>query len=69
LTALVRRDGRSAGAIGASVAIIPSNVAIFGWTIPAPLVIPAIRYSTEGEDGKEKVREISLGNVSVVHIA
>jgi len=37
--------------------------------MPAPLVIPAILYSTEGDEGSEKVLEISLGKVSVVHIA
>jgi hypothetical protein len=26
-------------------------------------------YSIDGEDGREKVREMSFGNVSVVHIA
>jgi hypothetical protein len=41
-TALVRRLGSSAGAIGASVAIIPRRVAKFGKIIPAPLVMPAI---------------------------
>ena len=37
--------------------------------MPAPLVMPAIRYSTEGEEGSLKVLEINLGKVSVVQIA
>jgi hypothetical protein len=37
--------------------------------MPAPLVIPATRYSTDGEEGSVKVRDISFGKVSVVQIA
>jgi hypothetical protein len=69
LTAFVKSVGRSAGVIAASVAIIPNSVAILGWIIPAPLVIPAILYSMDGEEGRENVREISFGKVSVVQIA
>ena len=31
--------------------------------------MPAMLYSIDGEDGSEKVREMSFGKVSVVHIA
>lgn len=31
--------------------------------------MPAMRYSMHGEDGRENVRDKSLGKVSVVHIA
>jgi hypothetical protein len=37
--------------------------------MPAPLAKPAILYVTPGADGSVKVRESSLGNVSVVQIA
>ena len=30
--------------------------------------MPAMRYSIDGEDGSENVRETSFGKVSVVHI-
>jgi hypothetical protein len=68
-TAEVRRVGRRAGEIGASVAIMPRRVAMLGWIMPAPFVIPEMRYSVAGEDDREKVRDISLGKVSVVQIA
>lgn len=41
LIAAIRRDYRGVGAMGALVQIIPRRVAIFGWIILAPLVIPA----------------------------
>jgi hypothetical protein len=69
LTAFVRSLGSKDGAIGASVAIMPSSVAMFGWIIPAPFVIPAMLYLTDGEDGSENVRDINFGKVSVVQIA
>ncbi|KAI6751697.1 hypothetical protein HG531_006393 [Fusarium graminearum] len=37
--------------------------------MPAPLVIPAMRYSTPGEEGSSKLRDMSLGKVSVVQMA
>lgn len=37
--------------------------------MPAPFVMPTREYVTEGQEGRVKVRESSLGNVSVVHIA
>ena len=52
--------------MGASVQMMPRVVAMFGWTIPAPFVIPAIEKVMLGEEGSVKVREASLGNVSVV---
>ena len=58
-----------AGAMAASVAMKPRRVAMFGWIMPAPLVMPAMRYSVLGEDGRVKVRERSLGKVSVVQMA
>ncbi len=54
--------------IGASVQIIPRVVAIFGWIMPAPFVMPAMEKVVLGEDGRVKVREASLGKVSVVQI-
>jgi hypothetical protein len=56
------------GVTGASVQIIPSVVAMFGWIMPAPLVMPAIEKVFFGEDGRVKVRDASLGNVSVVQM-
>jgi hypothetical protein len=50
------------------VQIIPSVVAMFGWIMPAPLVMPAIEKVFFGEDGRVKVRDASLGNVSVVQM-
>lgn len=50
----------------ASVQMIPSVVAMFGWIIPEPLVRPAREYIVFGEEGRVKVREWSFGNVSVV---
>lgn len=55
--------------MGQSVAIIPRRVAMLGWIMPAPLVIPAILYSTFGAEGSVNVRDISFGKVSVVQIA
>ena len=40
-TAWVRRGDRRAGGIGASVQRRPRRVAMFGWIMPAPLVMPA----------------------------
>lgn len=68
-TAGTRRLDRADGAIGASVHTMASRVAMFGWIMPAPLVMPTIEYVTSGAEGNVKVRERSLGNVSVVHIA
>lgn len=42
---------------------------MLGWIMPAPLVMPAIVYVIDGEDGSVNVREMSLGKVSVVQIA
>ena len=67
--ALLSRLDSGLGAMGASVHITPSNVAMLGWIIPAPLVMPAMLYVVLGDDGSVKVRESSLGNVSVVQIA
>lgn len=64
----VRRDWRDEGAMGASVHIIPNRVAMLGWIMPAPLVMPTRWYSSL-EDGREKLRDRSLGKVSVVQIA
>jgi hypothetical protein len=55
--------------MGASVARTVRRVAMLGAIMPAPLVRPAMRYSTPGEDGSSKVRDMSLGKVSVVQIA
>lgn len=52
--------------MGASVQIIPSVVAMLGWTIPEPLVRPAMENSVSGKEGRVNVREVSLGKVSVV---
>ena len=41
-TAWVRRDWRVGAGMGASVQRMPRSVAMFGWIMPAPLVIPAI---------------------------
>lgn len=68
-TALDKRLGRIFDAMGASVAIMPRRVAMFGWIMPAPFVMPAILYVVEADDGSLNVREMSLGNVSVVQIA
>lgn len=54
--------------MGASVQIIPSVVAMFGWIIPAPLVMPARENLVFGKDGRVKVRDESLGKVSVVQM-
>jgi hypothetical protein len=40
-TACVRRDCRAEGSMGASVQRTPRRVAMFGWIMPAPLVMPA----------------------------
>ncbi|KAH3669484.1 hypothetical protein OGAPHI_001605 [Ogataea philodendri] len=53
------------GVIGASVTKKPSNVAILGQIIPAPLDRPAIEYLTPSNS---KLFDTSLGNVSVVMI-
>ena len=41
---------------------------MFGWIMPAPFVMPAIEKVVLGEEGRVKVWEASLRNVSVVHI-
>jgi hypothetical protein len=41
-TATERSVERLEGGMGASVQIIPRRVAILGWIIPAPFVMPAI---------------------------
>lgn len=56
-------------AMGASVARIPSRVAMLGWIMPAPLVIPAREKVVLPWEGSVKVVEASLGKVSVVIIA
>ena len=40
-TACVRSGERTLAEIGASVASMPSRVAMLGWIMPAPLVMPA----------------------------
>ena len=66
--ACLRRGFNADGVIGASVHKTPRRVAILGWIIPAPLVIPASRYCRFGEEGSVNVLERSFGNVSVVQI-
>ncbi len=41
LTAVVRSGRRAEGAMGASVQRMPRRVAMVGWIMPAPLVMPA----------------------------
>ena len=41
-TAWVRRGRRVEGGMGASVQRMPRRVAMFGWIMPAPLVMPAM---------------------------
>lgn len=41
-TAWVRRGRRVEGGMGASVQRMPRRVAMLGWIMPAPLVIPAM---------------------------
>lgn len=43
-------------------------VAMFGWIIPAPLVMLEMEKVVFGEDGRMEVRDASLGRVSVVHM-
>lgn len=40
-TAWVRRGFRTEGLMGTSVQRMPRRVAMFGWIMPAPLVMPA----------------------------
>lgn len=68
-TAWVRRAFRAEGLMGTSVQRMPRRVAMFGWIMPAPLVMPAKQYWRFGEEGRVKVRDRSLGKVSVVQIA
>jgi len=68
-TARFRMEGMTAGEMGASVAMTPRSVAMLGWIMPAPFVMPAILYSTDGDEGRVKDLEMSFGNVSVVQIA
>lgn len=68
-TAWVSKGCRMEGAIGASVQRTPSRVAMLGWIMPAPLVIPARLYCRSGDEGRVNVVERSLGKVSVVQIA
>lgn len=68
-TACLRSGWRAEGAMGASVQRTPRRVAMFGWIMPAPLVIPARRYVRSGDEGRVKVWERSLGKVSVVQMA
>lgn len=55
--------------MGASVKSMPRRVAMLGWIMPAPFVMPARLYVMPGEEGRVKVRDSSLGKVSVVHMA
>lgn len=57
--------------MGASVQRIPRRVAMFGWIMPAPLVMPARLYWVPEwwEEGRVKVVDNSLGKVSVVMMA
>jgi hypothetical protein len=55
--------------MGASVQIMPRRVAMFGWIIPAPLLMPARQYTRSGDDGRVNCWEMSFGKVSVVQIA
>ena len=41
---------------------------MLGWIMPAPLVMPAREYVVLGDDGRVKVVDMSLGNVSVVQM-
>lgn len=54
-TAWVRRADRVSAEIGASVARIPRRVAIFGWIMPAPLVMPTMEYVICGLEGRVNV--------------
>ena len=67
----LRRDWRGKGAMGASVHRMPRRVAMLGWIMPAPFVIPAREYVVPEwwEEGRVNVVERSLGKVSVVIIA
>lgn len=71
LAADLRRGCRAAGAIGASVQRMPSSVAMLGWIMPAPLVMPAREYVVPRwwEEGRVKVVDSNLGKVSVVMMA
>lgn len=68
-TAWVRSSESVVAEMEASVARIPRRVAMFGWIMPAPFVMPAREYVIWGDEGSLKVRERSLGNVSVVQMA
>ena len=68
-TAWVRRGDKVPAGIGASVARIPRRVAMFGWIMPAPLVMPTREYVICGLEGRVNVQERSLGKVSVVQMA
>ena len=71
VTAVVRRIWRAEGAMGASVQRMPRRVAMLGWIMPAPFVMPAREYVVPEwwEEGRVKVVERSLGKVSVVIMA
>lgn len=69
--AVVRREERAAGVMGASVQRMARRVAMLGWIMPAPFVMPAREkrvFLWEGP-GRVKVVERSLGKVSVVQMA
>lgn len=68
VTAAVSADCKRGAEMGASVQMMPRRVAMLGWIMPAPLVMPAMLYSLS-EPGSVNVRETSLGNVSVVQMA
>ena len=67
--ACVRRDSHADGERDTSVQRMARSVAMFGWIIPAPFVIPARAYVVDGCEGRVKVVESSFGKVSVVQIA
>jgi hypothetical protein len=48
--------------------MMPRVVAMFGWIMPEPFVMPAMEKVMLGEDGRVNVREVTLGKVSVVHM-
>lgn len=64
-----RRVWVAVGVIGASVQMISRRVAMFGWIIPAPLVIPTMLYRVSRMPGKLNCLLRSLGKVSVVQMA
>lgn len=65
VSAVCKADGDT----GASVAMMERRVAMFGWIMPAPFVMPAREKVVFGNEGSVKGREISFGNVSVVQMA